>query len=104
MQFQVGLGIVSLLYIWRPACDLSAEEWPLAAGLFGVQLGILMLLLSVWFAADFGFQWLFNAGYIASWRVHAASLNRQRLASPRGNTLMQLMPRRSVSGPVSSNI
>jgi hypothetical protein len=72
----IALGIVSLVYIWPRACDVHAEEWPLAAGLFGVQFGILLLLLSVWFAADFGFQWLFNVGYIASWSVQAAPLNR----------------------------
>lgn len=64
----MAVGILSILYLLPPACRLQQDDSLLAAGLIGAQLAIMITLWSVWFSDDFGFQWLFNAGYIASWR------------------------------------
>jgi hypothetical protein len=67
------LGVLSLVGLWAPASNPLDPDWPLAAGLFGSQLAIMVFTLSVWFSDDFGFQWLFNAGYIASAHAFARS-------------------------------
>jgi hypothetical protein len=62
----LALGIISLVKLWRPACQIHDVDSWLAAGLFGVQLAMMVTLFTVWLADDFSFQWLFNCGYIAS--------------------------------------
>ncbi|HEX4131706.1 MAG TPA: O-antigen ligase family protein [Pirellulales bacterium] len=88
------LGVATLVKLWPFACDRGNWGWSLAAGLFGAHLGLMLLLLTVWFADDFGFQWLFNAGYVTSWygsrrgepvagrRVASASLRLPKRLAP----------------------
>ena len=54
------LGI--LLNLGRVAFRRNLPQSALAAGLFGSLLAVAVLLMSVWFSADFGGIWLFSAG------------------------------------------
>jgi hypothetical protein len=58
----VLLSLTVKLYLLRIAWPLREPYAPLAGSLFGVLLGLDVMLLTVWFAPSFGTVWLFTAG------------------------------------------
>lgn len=86
----IALGVLSLWRAGRLIRQGESEIVPLASGLLSAQLAIMILLGSVWFSDDFGFQWLFNAGCIASWPMQATTqLCQARLTALRQSGLSQ---------------
>jgi hypothetical protein len=92
----VVLGVLSLAKIAVLACDRQDEAWSLAAAMFGAQLAIMLSVATVWFADDFGFQWLVNAGYITSWYGYRRT--QQQAATARTPLTVKPSPRRLVPG------
>lgn len=64
----VLLGLTALKCLVKPALTLDAPHSLLAAGLLATILAVMVLVTTVFFAADFGFLWLFNIGLSASLR------------------------------------
>lgn len=88
----LAVGILSLIPLWRSATRLSEQHSMLAAGLIGAQLSVMIAVWSVWFSDDFGFQWLFNAGYIASWGEYRRLSQRVWIVRPAPAATRRLVP------------
>jgi len=87
-QLQYGmLGIVTflllggcgLVYLFWSAWNANGQFTPLAAGLFGSCVGVMLILNSVIFSADFGGVWLFSMG-VATGLERLRRLNREETA------------------------
>ncbi|HWA99098.1 MAG TPA: hypothetical protein VG713_11425 [Pirellulales bacterium] len=72
----VMLGWLSAWGAWKLGRSGDSALRVFAAGLFSTQLAVMASLATVWFSDDFGFQWLFNAGLLASWRSYVAGQQR----------------------------
>jgi O-antigen ligase len=64
----VLLAIATLFNLAMMALDEGQPTADLAAGLFGAMALVTLLLVSVWFAPDFGMMWLFVAGLTSNLR------------------------------------
>jgi hypothetical protein len=95
----LGLGLFLLICLatlktlWSPSLDLQSPTSLFTAGLFGAQLGVAIALLTVWFANDFGFQWMFNVGVSAS-----LLSSTEAMRQPMRKLMVPIVPRRLVPG------
>jgi hypothetical protein len=85
----VLLGICALSNLLLPALATDAPQGVLAAGMFAAILSVLVLVTTVYFAADFGFLWLFNVGFAASLR---RSFDSTRLPAIVASPAQRLVP------------
>jgi hypothetical protein len=89
----VLLGVSALCLLIRPALTLDAPHSLLAGGLFASILVVMVLVTTVFFAADFGFLWLFNIGLSGSLRK---SFNSRKATS----TALLVTPRLAPGHPL----
>ena len=70
----LGIGLFILLAVsvlcalWRPAMTLDAPQSTLAAAMFSILVGQMIILTTVWFCFAFGCNWLILAGMAVSLR------------------------------------
>lgn len=77
--FFLSLGIISLLYLGKIAWNPALPHAGLAGGMFGAIFSVMFVLLSVWFAPDFGYVWLFFVGLASN--LHSLPIVQQNTNS-----------------------
>jgi hypothetical protein len=77
LMFLLATGYVGL-FLFLALCAVSLLQWApaafdcrnpasfIAAGLFGAATAVIILMMTVYFAVDFGYFWLFTAGLSGS--------------------------------------
>lgn len=66
----LGVAGCAMIYMVRMLQQMPRSEGRVVAANLAALVAVMLTMLTVWFASDYGYLWLFNVGMAGSWYAH----------------------------------